>query len=306
MTATLCTVPACAKPGTHATDCTPDPEHPCTGCLPGLAADGLLICTHHRRAGERNLRELPGLDDDLVRATVHRTQAVNIGFITDGQAATGIVLNEGVMEAKAAIRETLTKLVAYVAHERGVAPADVTHTRTMTSWLLPHLDWLSANPASAPHWPDAVRQARGHARAKAYPVRPDGTYLGTCTTPLEEHDEDGHVTAQGPCGGPVRFTPSDYSGDQTATCPRCGTTKTVGEWETELAGELDNGTLYTVDQLVRSIAVRQGKVVPASTIRRWALEERITRHGKDERGRTLYDPAEVLRVAADVRGKVGA
>src|SRR5690606_17104909 len=122
----------------HTTDCQPAPDQPCRGCHPGLAADGLLICTHHRRQGQRHLEELPALDNDLAHVTVRRTQAANVGYVTDGQAASGIVLDDHVLAAKAAIRETLTKLVGFIAHHRGIAPStNDGDTRAMVSWLTP-------------------------------------------------------------------------------------------------------------------------------------------------------------------------
>ncbi len=49
--------------------------------------------------------------------------------------------------------------------------------------------------------------------------------------------------------------------------------------------------------LVDSQAAAAAARVPAGTIRRWAHEGRLTRHGTDHRRRTLYDLDEVTRVA---------
>lgn len=48
-----------------------------------------------------------------------------------------------------------------------------------------------------------------------------------------------------------------------------------------------------VDSVSASVAVDR----PKSTIRRWAHDGLITRQGKDAGGRTLYDLAEIYRVA---------
>lgn len=273
----------------------PDCAHPKTG-TPDIPADGLLICNHHHRWAVRHLAQLPGLDADLVTASVRTHRAGdNVGYTKNGQAAgTGIVLDEHVIEAKDALRENLTRIVAFIAHERGTTPPTSGDTATVAAWIGRHTEWLSANPVAAPWWPVTVRQARDTARARAYPTAPDGVLLGHCPEPPDETDI--------PCGGPVRYAPSDYNGHATATCPRCGTTRTVAEWEQVMLGGDDanlEGALYTTGQLVRCIAVRHGRVIPESTIRKWAERGRIAPQGRDHRGRTLYDPLQVLRVVTD-------
>lgn len=287
-----CVVPDCAIPGQHYTDCpcagctTPDHENHCTGCLPALADDGILICRHHHRRAVRLLRELPDLDDALVRATVRRSSAVG-EYVKVRGLPTGIELNETVLATKDSLREDLALFVSFVIAERGLSGLDGTpDVRTMVRFLDRHTTWLSANPVTARSWPVKIPSAHADARAHAYPTRPDGIALGEC-----------------PCGTTVRFTPSDYSGANTATCRGCGTTRTVAEWEEQLSTDPVDGDLYTVAQLVRCIAVRHGKAVPESTIRRWVTEGRLTQRGKDNRGRGLYDPRDALTLAARLRDK---
>jgi len=287
-----CVVPDCAIPGQHYTDCpcadctTPDHENHCTGCLRGLADDGILVCRHHHQRALRLLHELPELDAALARATVRRTSAIS-EYVTTSGPSTGIELNELVLDTKSTLREDLALFVSYVIVERGLrrfsTPVDVS---AMVRFLTRHATWLSANPITARSWPVKIPSAWSDARAHAYPTRPDGIVLGEC-----------------PCGARIRFTPSDYSGMNTATCRGCGTTHTVAEWEQELSTDPTDGDLYTVTQLVRCIAVRHGKTVPESTIRRWAMTGKLTQHGKDKRGRGLYDPAEALKLAARLRDK---
>lgn len=281
-TTLLCVVPDCANPNTG----TPD-----------TPADGLLICNHHHRWATRHLAELPALDADLVTASVRTARpGDNVGYTKNGQtsAATGIVLDENVIAAKDGLRESLHLIVAFVTTERGTTPPAVGDTATVCAWIARHADWLSANPVAAPWWPVTVRGARDTARAHAYPTAPDGVLLGHCPQPPDDTDI--------PCGAPVRYAPSDYTGHATATCRACGTTRTVAEWEQVMLGGDDanlEGALYTAGQLVRCIAVRQGRVVSEATIRKWVERGRITPQGRDHRGRTLYDPLEVLRVVSD-------
>lgn len=287
-----CVVPECAIPGRHYTDCpcagctNTDHENHCTGCLRGLADDGILVCRHHHQRAVRLLRELPTLDDALIRATVRRTSAVG-EYVKISGLATGIDLNETVLDTKDSLRQDLALFVSHVIIERGLTGFDGSpDVRAMVRFLDRHAMWLSANPITARSWPVKIPSAHADARAHAYPTRPDGIVLGEC-----------------PCGTPVRFTPSDYSGTNTATCRGCGTTHTVAEWESELQTDPADGDLYTVAQLVRCIAVRHGKAVPESTIRRWAATGKLTQQGKDKRGRGLYDPADALKLAARLRDK---
>lgn len=53
--------------------------------------------------------------------------------------------------------------------------------------------------------------------------------------------------------------------------------------------------------LVDTLAAATAAGVPTGTVRRWAHEGRIERHGKDARGRTRYDLDEVTRVADTLR-----
>lgn len=52
-----------------------------------------------------------------------------------------------------------------------------------------------------------------------------------------------------------------------------------------------------VDTQAAAAAVRR----PAGTVRRWASVGRLKRYGQDEAGRTVYDLADVYRVAKSVQ-----
>src|ERR1043165_4234664 len=63
----LCTVDPCFIPKRHLDSC--EDRDPCRGCLPGLAADGLRLCTHH---ADRIAR------DALTLAARHRQLALGL------------------------------------------------------------------------------------------------------------------------------------------------------------------------------------------------------------------------------------
>lgn len=279
-TTPICAVTTCAIPNQHHPDCT---TNDCTGCLPALAADGILICNHHYRNAVRALRELPALDDDLCKAVVRRTGAIT-EYVKVIAPSTGINLDQAVLDTKDSLREDLSAFVAHVIEERGVQPLTSQDVRTMARFLERHAMWIAANKYVAAAFAIKIPSAAADAKRHAYPSRPDGVSLGQCT-----------------CGTTVRYTPSHYSGDNTATCRGCGTTLTVAQWEQHLNAEPADTDRYTTTELVRCIAVRLGTVIPESTIRRWASTGKLTQHGKDHRGRGLYDPTEAIQLANTLR-----
>jgi hypothetical protein len=57
---------------------------------------------------------------------------------------------------------------------------------------------------------------------------------------------------------------------------------------------LEDKPLLTVAELVMLLHQKTGRQIPEGTIRQWATTGHIKRHGKDSKGRTLYDRAAVL------------
>ena len=78
-------------------------------------------------------------------------------------------------------------------------------------------------------------------------------------------------------------------------CPRCRTTSTAAEyWKSVEQDYQDNATALHAEAIER----RTG--VPIGTIRVWVNRGKVRRRGTDERGRALYDVADVERHAEDL------
>lgn len=279
MSETLCAIDPCYLKGRHTSDgCDAD----CTGCLPGLAADGLLICSWHHRRAIQDLRQMPGLDADLGKALVPITSGVKPWSAV--VRSPGINLDQNVIDARDYLRSALANLAGYVVVERGLHLPPAGNVPDMTAFLTRHADWMSANPVLAPIWGRQVANVRQEARRRAYRARPT-MKLGDC--PLTK--DDGSV-----CGGIIRHDPSDYAG-QNVTCPTCGTTGTVDWWQATIFG--DQGALLSDAAVARLLSSRYARVVSPATIRAWASKG-IIGAGKDGQGRTVYDLA-VVRAHAD-------
>lgn len=285
MTPTLCVVTECAIPNQHTPTCT---DTNCPGCLPGLAADTLRICNHHYQHAKRRLRELPQLDRDLGEAFVKRTTMIT-AYTTGTPHSIGINLDEHILEAREYMRGRLTNLTAYVVEERGAAIPELT-VPALTTFLLRHAEWLSANHRSAPNWTRQIDNIHTEARRYAYRTRQTSIRLGTCPTPTEDGT---------PCGAVIRHEPSDYAGTDI-TCPQCGHTDTVDGWQATLIG---GDTRLTADETAILLSTRYNRVFPPETIRAWASKGIIGRH--TDTGRTVYDVAEVRAHADTIWPPVG-
>jgi hypothetical protein len=271
----------CYVKGQHVITDGPCTTPGCTGCLPGLAADGLLICSWHHRWGIRDLNALPGLDRDLGKALVPITSGVKTWGANS--RAPGIDLDQDVVEAREYIRAKLSHLVAYVVTERGLRLPPEGTTLAMAVFLTRHAEWMSANRVLARVWTQQVRNVRLNGKRYAYRTRPT-MKLGDC--PLTK--PDGSV-----CGTAVRHDPSDYAGQQVV-CRGCGTTGTVDWWQATIWGD---GALLPADAVAALLTTRYNRVIPPSTIRAWASKG-IIDTSKDGQGRTVYDVAKV-RAHAD-------
>lgn len=117
----VCAVQPCHIPNRHLDHC--ETPHECRGCLPGLAADGLDICTHHlRRLGR----------DILTVAARHRQLGLVLaGTGQPGERTSGgnrnpnITLNLRATAVRRDIDNTIRDLATLVCRERGFAwPTD--------------------------------------------------------------------------------------------------------------------------------------------------------------------------------------
>lgn len=283
----LCVVPNCLIPRRHLQTCETED---CNGCLPGLAADGLLICNHHHDRAIRDLRTLPQLDRDLSRAVAAKGGPSGVGRVKGNPGHPGISLDQNVLDAADYLRGRLTELCAFVSIERGHT-APKWNVPAMVGWLNKHVEWMSANTELAPIWGRQVANVTVEAKRRAYRTRPDGVLIGHCT----QTTDDGAVCAQ-----PLRYKPSDYAGDRTVTCRGCGHAYTVNS----LAEVADPAAAAPALDLVALLGHRFNRVIDSSTIRQWVhrYPDVPFKAGKDSKGRTLYDTAVVLTFVADTLG----
>jgi hypothetical protein len=57
--------------------------------------------------------------------------------------------------------------------------------------------------------------------------------------------------------------------------------------------------------LVDTVSASHAVCRPQATIRQWAYNGHLTKHGEDAKGRSLYDLAEVYAVSQRMAGKKG-
>lgn len=167
----LCAVDPCMIPKRHLDSC--EDHSTCRGCLPGLAADGLRICTHHAQ------RLAP---DVLTLAARHRHLGLTLAGsgqpggerTSGGDRNPNINLNLRAAAVRRDIEQLLTRLARLICSQRGFGwPTEtwrtvedrpygfigamplVTHTRQ--TFAIPPLarlvarsaDWLAAHQQAA-------------------------------------------------------------------------------------------------------------------------------------------------------------
>lgn len=155
------------------------------------------------------------------------------------------------------------------------------------------------------------RDLAKHARVLkhlALPSRRDWMPIGDC--PVTIADADGNSV---PCGAKVRAydrteVESSWSSSsetserklkriQFIKCPGCGTEDTLGWWMSQIMPE--GSDLATATEVITYVAMHAGVIIRHDQIRQWASRDHIQRHGKDDKGRTLYSSGAVLAYAKD-------
>jgi hypothetical protein len=312
----------CAIPTRHLDSCdAPD----CRGCLPGRAADGLILCTHHTRLIPQlalNMAKLyPLLGYRLLPggASTERTSGSKKGAPTP---------DDVVMQARHDIHRTLVVLAKRIADQRGVAVplrwhivrlprgvygppakrAQPTGNRiALAKFVGKHAEWLAAQP-DAGHIADLLVELGwlgGPTWRMAYPKSPDRLFVGDC--PLLVDDTEGERV----CGSKLFQVPEQ----PLITCRGCGTAETIEQWERWL---YPDGESAVVDAYAGARALSRSwfRPVDPALIRKWQERGKVvpvlepdpadpdkTRLVRDERGRTLYPLAGLREAAAKAWGE---
>jgi hypothetical protein len=147
-----------------------------------------------------------------------------------------------------------------------------------------HAGWFAEHPAGL----DVARELGDSARKierLARPERRDYVVIGECPRTVASAEGE-----QVMCGRLVRAYPEK----NIIKCPGCGHEDTLAWWESVIVPNLAEKALLTVGELVMYLHREAGQQVTEDQIRQWASRGRIRRHGRDGRGRTLYDRVAVL------------
>jgi hypothetical protein len=323
--AATCTIPA------HHLDTCNQPND-CRGCLPGHAADGLVLCTHHTRL----LPELALNAAKLYGVLGSRLlPAGGTGPRTSGSKPGAPTPDDTVMQTRADIQRTLVVLAQRIADQRGVTPPlrwsivrlphgvegpaarrarPTGHRMALAQFVGKHAEWLAAQDDAGHICDLLVHYGRigGPTWRLAYPHRTDRLYVGDC--PLTVTNDQGEVV----CGERLH----QVAGQPLITCRGCGTAALIEQWERWL---YPDGESVTVDAYAgaRALARAWYREVDAGLIRVWTVrrkvvpvmeddptgpepaagEQRRQRIMRDERGRTLYRLADLRATATKLWGE---
>lgn len=223
----LCAVDPCTIPKRHLDDC--DDHSTCKGCLPGLAADGLRLCTHHTR------RLAPDL---LTLAARHRQLALALAGTgqpggertSGGDKNPNINLNLRAAAVRRDIEVLLTTVARTITSQRGfgwptdtvttvaersygfIGPMAATTTTRHTYRVAPlarlcarSADWLAAHDRAG-EYSAAINALVGQAFRTAFPTGTrvfelpglNGERFLACTHLIDDEDKPGEKK---PCPG---------------------------------------------------------------------------------------------------------
>lgn len=222
----MCAVETCNIPNRHVDD---DHDHSaCRGCLPGLAADGLRLCTHHtHRLGP----------DLLILAARYRQLALTLaGAGQSGERTSGgnrnpnINLNLRAVAVRRDIEALLSRLARLITSQRGFGwPMDTATTvverpygfigpmpaitRASHTYRVPPLaklcarsaDWLAAHDRAG-EYSAAISDLVGQAFRTAFPTGTrmfelpglNGERFLACTHAIDDEENPG---GKKPCPG---------------------------------------------------------------------------------------------------------
>lgn len=288
-------------PGRHADDC---PGEPCTGCQP-CTARHCVVCTrgHCDDTSPQTCAECVGtVREDLTCVVEMHDRLEDQACHTHADGR----LNAGPLGGDAMV---------LLAEGRYLPPSRWSEERRNDP--VPPLLVLAT-------WEDDWRIELGHGGGPRATLWRCADYLGTHLTMMAQRhlafDEfaadvarvrgrleavlcEGEQTETGaPCmstrdDGRECNTPLVKHYGRTAAfdhwkCPRCRTTYTAAEYVQAVARDYqDNATAQHADAIQRRTGVHIG------TIRVWVNRGKVRTWGKDERGRVLYDVADVERHA---------
>ncbi|WP_435233345.1 hypothetical protein [Micromonospora aurantiaca (nom. illeg.)] len=285
----LCVAAHCYTPRQHGPAC---PGGDCRGCLPRLAADGLRLCSVDVRRLVEDARTAAVLHEDLALTLIRRGRG---GEKVAGSSSGAPVPDDEVREARSAIRSELVRLARLIHEERGHAlPAD--DIVSIAAYVARNDRWLAAHEAADEHAKD-LRDLASDARPwrLAYRSGSDRLYIGDC--PLVLTDLDG---VESVCGERLYV----YGAHHLVHCAGCDTEETVEWWQKRIVGEAT--ALVDAYAGAADLAMRWNRPVDPGLIRKWASLDKVQRHGRDGKRRTLYDVAELRAYAAQVWTEVAA
>jgi hypothetical protein len=219
----LCAVEPCVIPKRHLDSC--DEREKCHGCLPGLAADGLRLCTHHTRRLAPDLLVLAARHRQLALALTGRGQPGG-ERTTGGDKNPNTNLNLRAAATRRDIEQLLSKLARTIISQRGFACPTETYVaarpegfigpmplRTRQTFGVVPLarlaarsaDWLAAHQLAG-EYSTAVSTLVSQAFRAAFPTGTrmfelpglDGERYLACTHKVDDEDKPGE---RKPCPG---------------------------------------------------------------------------------------------------------
>ena len=284
MTHTPCVL-AHPIPGRHLDACT---DTDCRGCLPATATTGLLVCAYDERRARDGLRDAPGLYADLGDP---RTSTRPRTGSSGSDSGSPMLLSPERITARDNLRRFLVTWCMILEDDYALTmPADTVramahHIAVQTGRLL----------ADADHAEQLVAEMWGHTDDDGNRYEGRIAYAWRLARPGTR----GGVTVACPsCGNRVRLRPD---ADQDVTCTECGEHGDIRWWRAQLAPKVDE-PMHSAELLTWLDEHHRIKVTDVN-LRVMANRGQITRVGKDDFARTLFDPVEVAATLIERRSR---
>ena len=261
----------CTLRDQHRADCADDT---CRGCLPRPAADGLQVCLRDEARARTALRDLPGLWVDVEASMTLKARQ-------RGSRGRGDALPVDVDAADWRLRakSCLVGWVKVLEEDYAVSLADA---RDDVAWLAHkvgvHAGRLLASDHAGQLHTDVLELA-GQGKRLAFRSSSGAPITVACPG----------------CGTRVRLDPDA----EWIECV-CGEGGVLMWWQRRLAPDLD---LMNAADTVTHILLSQRHRLTEVQLRQWVKRGYVTTRGRDDAGRSLYDPIEVAAVVIQRRAR---
>lgn len=251
--------------------------------------DGGQLCAACWADLRADFAELPELVHDLERvlAGLTKTGGSPIGIVVR-TAERGIGFDERAGDLLRQLHNTLGGWVRVLCEDNALLVDVANRIADLARWLGEHEREIRRHEAAGELWAE-VHELTERARYAVLPRGGSRAYLGVCSAPLNEDDDEPEL-----CDEDL-YAPE---GRSTVKCPKCWVTHQVAERRAVMLTAM-RGEKLTAAECTRAFAGYRGVELTLARIGMWARRRRIYQHPPREGERSPRYRVAVVRLLID-------